>query len=68
TFYMQETSPKDRKYHALKQQCLKAGTLFKDEEFPACPSGTMQTWVQKPHVYPDRPQGTPGAIDHQKSG
>ncbi|XP_057254788.1 calpain-8 isoform X2 [Pezoporus wallicus] len=25
-------------YEALKQQCLQAGTLFKDEEFPACPS------------------------------
>ncbi|NWW15075.1 CAN8 protein, partial [Falcunculus frontatus] len=25
-------------YEALKQQCLKTGTLFKDEEFPACPS------------------------------
>lgn len=25
-------------YEALKQQCLRAGTLFKDEEFPACPS------------------------------
>uniref|UniRef100_A0A8C8AV10 Calpain 8 n=1 Tax=Otus sunia TaxID=257818 RepID=A0A8C8AV10_9STRI len=25
-------------YEVLKQQCLQAGTLFKDEEFPACPS------------------------------
>ncbi|NXT13865.1 CAN8 protein, partial [Prunella fulvescens] len=25
-------------YEALKQQCLQTGTLFKDEEFPACPS------------------------------
>ncbi|NXB47832.1 CAN8 protein, partial [Leucopsar rothschildi] len=25
-------------YEALKQQCLQNGTLFKDEEFPACPS------------------------------
>ncbi|NXG42120.1 CAN8 protein, partial [Psilopogon haemacephalus] len=25
-------------YEALKQQCLQSGTLFKDEEFPACPS------------------------------
>uniref|UniRef100_A0A8C3KPS0 Calpain 8 n=1 Tax=Calidris pygmaea TaxID=425635 RepID=A0A8C3KPS0_9CHAR len=25
-------------YEALKQRCLQAGTLFKDEEFPACPS------------------------------
>ncbi|NXS96532.1 CAN8 protein, partial [Jacana jacana] len=25
-------------YQALKQRCLQAGTLFKDEEFPACPS------------------------------
>ncbi|GAB0187453.1 calpain-8 [Grus japonensis] len=25
-------------YEALKQQCLQADTLFKDEEFPACPS------------------------------
>ncbi|NXL30537.1 CAN8 protein, partial [Glaucidium brasilianum] len=25
-------------YEVLKQQCLHAGTLFKDEEFPACPS------------------------------
>ncbi|KFV67903.1 Calpain-8 [Dryobates pubescens] len=25
-------------YQALKQQCLQSGTLFKDEEFPACPS------------------------------
>ena len=25
-------------YGALKQQCLQAGTLFRDEEFPACAS------------------------------
>ncbi|XP_065598270.1 calpain-8-like isoform X2 [Cyrtonyx montezumae] len=25
-------------YEALKQRCLQAGALFKDEEFPACPS------------------------------
>lgn len=25
-------------YEALRQQCLQSGTLFKDEEFPACPS------------------------------
>ncbi|XP_019405074.1 PREDICTED: calpain-8 [Crocodylus porosus] len=25
-------------YKALRDQCLQAGTLFKDEEFPACPS------------------------------
>ncbi|NXR10655.1 CAN8 protein, partial [Semnornis frantzii] len=25
-------------YEALKQQCLQSGTLYKDEEFPACPS------------------------------
>ncbi|OPJ72231.1 hypothetical protein AV530_018695 [Patagioenas fasciata monilis] len=25
-------------YETLKQQCLRAGALFKDEEFPACPS------------------------------
>ncbi|XP_006276698.1 calpain-8 [Alligator mississippiensis] len=25
-------------YEALRDQCLQAGTLFKDEEFPACPS------------------------------
>ncbi|XP_074846009.1 calpain-8-like [Carettochelys insculpta] len=24
-------------YEALRQQCLQSGTLFKDEEFPACP-------------------------------
>uniref|UniRef100_A0A8D0GND2 Calpain 8 n=1 Tax=Sphenodon punctatus TaxID=8508 RepID=A0A8D0GND2_SPHPU len=25
-------------YEVLRQQCLQTGTLFKDEEFPACPS------------------------------
>uniref|UniRef100_A0A669P486 Calpain 8 n=1 Tax=Phasianus colchicus TaxID=9054 RepID=A0A669P486_PHACC len=25
-------------YEALRQKCLQTGTLFKDEEFPACPS------------------------------
>ncbi|XP_028580392.2 calpain-8-like [Podarcis muralis] len=25
-------------FEALKRQCLQSGTLFKDEEFPACPS------------------------------
>ncbi|XP_010215580.1 PREDICTED: calpain-8 [Tinamus guttatus] len=25
-------------YEALRQQCLRAGALFKDDEFPACPS------------------------------
>uniref|UniRef100_A0A8V0Z3Y1 calpain-2 n=1 Tax=Gallus gallus TaxID=9031 RepID=A0A8V0Z3Y1_CHICK len=25
-------------YEALRQRCLQTGTLFKDEEFPACPS------------------------------
>uniref|UniRef100_A0A8B9P3T7 Uncharacterized protein n=1 Tax=Apteryx owenii TaxID=8824 RepID=A0A8B9P3T7_APTOW len=25
-------------YEALKQQCLQARVLFKDEKFPACPS------------------------------
>jgi len=25
-------------YEVLRWQCLQAGTLFKDEEFPACPS------------------------------
>lgn len=29
---------KNQDYETLKQQCLQAGTLFKDEEFPACPS------------------------------
>ncbi|XP_042682006.1 calpain-8-like isoform X3 [Centrocercus urophasianus] len=28
----------DQDYEALKQKCLQTGTLFKDEEFPACPS------------------------------
>lgn len=25
-------------FEALKRQCLHSGTLFKDEQFPACPS------------------------------
>lgn len=25
-------------YEVLKRRCLQAGALFKDEEFPACPS------------------------------
>lgn len=25
-------------FEALRRQCLQSGTLFKDEEFPACPS------------------------------
>lgn len=25
-------------FETLRRQCLQSGTLFKDEEFPACPS------------------------------
>ncbi|NXK47062.1 CAN8 protein, partial [Chauna torquata] len=28
----------DQDYEVLKQRCLQSGALFKDEEFPACPS------------------------------